>query len=197
MPSPRGRSGWTWTPRTIRFTVVRRGVFFHGYYRHYCYVPLYIFCGEHLLCARLRPSNIDASAGSVEELERIVERIRARWPGTRIVLRGDSGFCREPLMRWCEEHRIGYVFGLARNARLVRAIGRQMHEAPTEYRRTGEPARRYRDFRYRTRKSWSRPRRVVGKAQYLSKGPNPRFVVTDFGADRADAKHLYEALYCA
>ena len=100
----------------------QEGRFFHGYYRHYCYLPLYIFCGEHLLCARLRPSNIDASAGSVEELERIVGRIRARWPGTRIVLRGDSGFCREPLMRWCEAHRIGYVFGLARNARLVRAL---------------------------------------------------------------------------
>ena len=100
-------------------------------------------------------------------------------------------------MRWCEERGIGYVFGLARNARLVRAIGRQMHEARTEYRRTGEPARRYRDFRYRTRKSWSRHRRVVGKAQYLSKGPNPRFVVTNLGADRADAKHLYEELYCA
>ncbi len=175
----------------------QEGRFFHGYYRHYCYLPLYIFCGEHLLGARLRPSNIDASAGSMEELERIVGRIRARWPGTRIVVRGDSGFCREPLMRWCEEHRIGYVFGLARNARLVRAIGRQMHEARTECRRTGAPARRYRDFRYRTRKSWSRSRRVVGKAQYLSKGPNPRFVVTDLGADRADAKHLYEKLYCA
>ena len=175
----------------------QEGRFFHGYYRHYCYLPLYIFCGEHLLCARLRPSNIDASAGSVEELERIVGRIRARWPGTRIVVRGDSGFCREPLMRWCEERGIGYVFGLARNARLVRAIGRQMHQARTEYRRTGEPARRYRDFRYRTRKSWSRSRRVVGKAQYLPKGSNPRFVVTDLGADRADAKHLYEALYCA
>ncbi len=175
----------------------QEGRFFHGYYRHYGYLPLYIFCGEHLLCARLRPSNIDASAGSVEELERIVGRIRARWPGTRIVVRGDSGFCREPLMRWCEDNGLGYVFGLARNARLVRAIGRQMHQARTEYRRTGEPARRYRDFRYRTRKSWSRHRRVVGKAQYLSKGPNPRFVVTNLGADRADAKHLYEALYCA
>ena len=175
----------------------QEGRFFHGYYRHYCYLPLYIFSGEHLLCARLRASNIDASAGSVEELERIVGQIRARWPGTRIVVRGDSGFCREPLMRWCEDNGLGYVFGLARNARLVRAIGRQMHEARTECRRTGEPARRYRDFRYRTRKSWSRHRRVVGKAQYLSKGPNPRFVVTNLSPKRADAKRLYEYLYCA
>ena len=175
----------------------REGRFFHGYYRHYCYLPLYIFCGEHLLCARLRPSNIDASAGSVQELSRIVAQIRQRWPKTRIVIRGDSGFCREPILSWCEDHGIGYVLGLARNARLVRAIGRQMHEAEAEYRRTGEPARRYRDFRYRTRKSWSRSRRVVGKAQYLAKGPNPRFVVTNLSAERADARHLYEQLYCA
>ena len=165
----------------------QEGRFFHGYYRHYCYLPLYIFCGEHLLGARLRPSNIDGSAGSVEELERIVGQIRARWPKTRIVVRGDSGFCREALMRWCEDNGLGYVFGLARNARLVRAIGRQLHEARAEYRRTGEPARRYRDFRYRTRKSWSRSRRVVGKAQHLPRGANPRFVVTNLGADRAEA----------
>ncbi len=175
----------------------QEGRFFHGYYRHYCYLPLYIFCGAHLLCARLRPSNIDASAGSVEELERIVGQIRQRWPETRIVIRGDSGFCREPIMNWCEAQGMGYLFGLARNARLVRAIGRPMQRAEAEYRRTGEPARRYRDFDYRTRKSWSRARRVVGKAQYLSKGPNPRFVVTNLGADRADAKRLYEDLYCA
>ena len=175
----------------------QEGRFFHGYYRHYCYLPLYIFCGEHLLGARLRPSNIDGSAGSVEELERIVGQIRRRWPKTRIVVRGDSGFCREALMRWCEDNGLAYVFGLARNARLVRAIGRQLHEAQAEYRRTGEPARRYRDFRYRTRKSWSRSRRVVGKAQHLPRGANPRFVVTNLGADRADARHLYEDLYCA
>ncbi len=175
----------------------QEGRFFHGYYRHYCYLPLYIFCGEHLLCARLRPSNIDGSAGSVEELTRIVGRIRRRWPKTRIVVRGDSGFCRKSLMRWCEDNGLNYVFGLARNARLVRALGRQLHEAQAQYRHTGEPARRYRDFRYRTRKSWSRSRRVVGKAEHLPKGPNPRFVVTDLSAERADARHLYEELYCA
>lgn len=175
----------------------QEGRFFHGYYRHYCYLPLYIFCGEHLLCARLRRSNIDASAGSIEELERIVAQIRRRWPRVRIVIRGDSGFCREPLMRWCEEQEIGYVLGLARNARLVRAVGRQMQEARQAYRHTGRPARRFRDFEYRTRKSWSRSRRVVGKAEYLPKGPNPRFVVTNLPTHRAGARRLYEQLYCA
>ena len=175
----------------------QEGRFFHGYYRHYCYLPLYIFCGEHLLCARLRPSNIDASAGSVEELTRIVALIRQRWPNTRIVIRGDSGFCRESIMNWCETQGIGYLFGLARNARLVRALGRELHQAQAVYRHTGEAARCFSDFRYRTRKSWSRSRRVVGKAEHLSKGPNPRFVVTNLSAERADAKRLYEELYCA
>ncbi len=175
----------------------QEGRFFHGYYRRYCCPPLYIFRGEHLLRARLRPSNIDASAGSVGELERTVGQIRQRWPETRIVIRGDSGFRREPIMNWCEDQGVGYLFGLARNAQLVRAIGRPMHRAEAEYRRTGEPARRYRNLDYRTRKSWSRARRVVGKAQYLSKEPNPWFVVTNLGADRADAKRLYEDPYSA
>ena len=175
----------------------QEGRFFHGYYRHYCYLPLYIFCGEHLLCARLRPSNIDASAGSVEELSRIVSQVRQRWPRTRIVIRGDSGFCREPIMSWCEDHGVEYVFGLARNVRLVRALGRELHEAQAAYRHTDQPARCYRDFQYRTRKSWSRSRRVVGKAEHLPKGPNPRFVVTSLSAHRADATQLYEQLYCA
>ncbi len=175
----------------------QEGRFFHGYYRHYCYLPLYIFCGEQLLCARLRPSNIDASAGSVEELERIVTQIRGRWPKTRIVIRADSGFCREPIMRWCEDHGVGYVLGLARNSRVVRALGAPMREARAAYQHTGRAARRFRDFHYRTRKSWSRRRRVVGKAEYLPKGPNPRFVVTNLPPHRAGARHLYETLYCA
>lgn len=175
----------------------QEGRFFHGYYRHYCYLPLYIFSGEHLLCARLRPSNIDASAGSVQELTRIVAQIRRRWPDTRIVIRGDSGFCRESIMSWCEENGIGYVFGLARNTRLVAAIAQAMEQARAVYEQTGSPARVYRDFRYRTLKSWSCSRRVVGKAQYLPKGPNPRFVVTNLPADQAGASHLYETLYCA
>ena len=166
-----------------------------GYYGYYCYMPLYIFCGGHLLCARLRPSNQDASSGSIEELERIVKQIREHWPHTRIIIRGDSGFCRESIMRWCEEHDVDYVLGLARNPRLVRAIGAAMQAAREEHHHTGQAARRYHDFPYRTRHSWSRRRRVVGKAEYL--GANPRFVVTTLSPCRAEAKHLYEKLYCA
>ena len=174
----------------------QEGRFFHGYYRCYCYLPLYIFCGEHLLCARLRPSDRDGAAGSIEELERIVGQLRRRWPKVRIHIRGDSGFCRESIMKWGEEHDIGYVLGLARNARLVRALGSQMREARAAHRHTGNPARRFRDFTYRTRKSWSRRRRVVGKAEYLSKGENPRFVVTNLSSRKASARRLYEKLYC-
>ncbi len=175
----------------------QEGRFFHGYYGCYCYMPLYIFCGEHLLCARLRPSNQDGAAGSVAELERIVGELRRHWPKTRINIRGDSGFCREWLMKWCEDNHIGYVLGLARNSRLTRVLGKAMREAREAHRRTGKAARRFRDFRYRTRKSWSRARRVVGKAEYLPKGANPRFVVTNLSPRRVAAKRLYEKLYCA
>jgi hypothetical protein len=175
----------------------QEGRFFHGYYGCYCYLPLYIFAGEHLLCARLRQSNIDASAGSVEELERIVTQLRRHWPKTRINIRADSGFCRDALMNWCEDNDIGYVLGLAKNARLSRALGEVMAKAQQTHQRTGKAARRFRDFRYRTRKSWSRSRRVVGKAEYLAKGPNPRFVVTNLSARRVNARRLYEKLYCA
>ena len=175
----------------------QEGRFFHGYYRCYCYLPLYIFCGEHLLCARLRPSNQDAAAGSVEELERIVAQIRACWPKTRIVIRGDAGFCREAIMAWCEGNRVRYVLGLARNQRLQRALGKAMEDARSAHEHTGKPARRFRDFRYRTRKSWSRERRVVGKAEYLPNKANPRFVVTNLSPREAGAKRLYEKLYCA
>jgi hypothetical protein len=175
----------------------QEGRFFHGYYRCYCYLPLYIFCGEHLLCARLRPSNQDAAAGSVEELERIVAQIRKRWPKTRIMIRGDAGFCREAIMAWCEANQVHYVLGLARNQRLQRALGKEMEAARAAHERTGKPARRFRDFRYRTRKSWSRERRVVGKAEYLPNKANPRFVVTNLSPRQASAKRLYEKLYCA
>ena len=174
----------------------QEGRFFHGYYRCYCYLPLYIFCGEHLLCARLRSSNQDGAAGSVEELERIVTQIRARWPTTRIVIRGDSGFCRDAIMNWCEAQGLGYVLGLARNKRLLRALGRGMVEARAEHDRTGQAARRFRDLRYRTHKSWSCERRVVGKAEVLPGKDNPRFVVTNLPISRAGAKRLYEELYC-
>jgi len=172
----------------------QEGRFFHGYYGCYCYLPLYIFSGEQLLCARLRPSNLDAAAGSLEELERIVGQLRRHWPKTRIRIRADSGFCREWLMRWCEDHGVGYVLGLARNKRLTRMLGEAMHEAAQAHRRTGKAARCFREFRYRTRKSWSRTRRVVGKAEYLDKGANPRFVVTNL---TVESRRLYEKLYCA
>jgi hypothetical protein len=175
----------------------QQGRFFHGYYDCYCYLPLYIFCGEHLLLAKLRPANIDASAGSVKQTAWIVAKIRQRWPDVRIVLRGDSGFCREGLMRWCEENRVDYVFGLAKNQRLTKILGRELHAAQQQFQATRQPTRLFKDFTYRTRKSWSRERRVVGKAEHLAQGANPRFVVTSLTAERIDARALYEDLYCA
>jgi hypothetical protein len=175
----------------------QEGRFFHGYYGDYCYLPLYIFCGSHLLCARLRPANIDAAAGAVEEVQRIVAQIRARWPKVAIILRADSGFAREELMAWCEQQHVDYVFGLARNARLQRALGAELDQARARFARSRRPARLYKDFTYRTRKSWSRSRRVIGKAEHLDKGANPRFVVTSLDAARFPAARLYERLYCA
>ena len=175
----------------------QEGRFYHGYYKGYCYLPLYIFCGEHLLCARLRTSDIDAGEGSVGELERIVGRIRERRPGTRVVIRGDAGFCREELMAWCEDNDVDYVLGLARNARLVRRIGKALRKSRRRHAATGEASRRFREFRYRTLDTWSRSRRVVAKAEHLAKGPNPRFVVTSLGREVAGPQRLYEELYCA
>jgi hypothetical protein len=175
----------------------QEGRFFHGYYNHYCYLPLYIFSGDHLLCARLRPSNLDASAGALDEVRRIVEQIRKRWPGVSILLRADSGFCREELMAWCEKHHVDYVFGFARNERLRRKIAHAMRQAKREQRRTGKAARAFTEFFYRTRVSWSRSRRVVAKAEHLEKGENPRFVVTSLAAGSWPARALYEELYCA
>jgi hypothetical protein len=171
--------------------------FFHGYYGHYCYLPLYVFCGDHLLCARLRPSNIDASAGSLEEVQRIVRQIRARWPKTRMILRADSGFCREQLLAWCEHNDVDYVFGFARNNRLRRIIGRAMHQAQQEHQRTGKPARVFCEFPYRTQKSWSRQRRVIAKAEHIEGKENPRYLVTSLGEQDWPAQQLYERLYCA
>jgi hypothetical protein len=175
----------------------QEGRFFHGYYDCYCYLPLYVFCGRHLLAAKLRRSNIDASAGAVEEVARIIGQIRARWPRVKIILRGDSGFAREELMAWCETHRVDYVFGLARNDRLVGAIGEELAAAEAESLAQGAPARRFADFAWRTRDSWSRERRVVAKAEHLPQGANPRFVVTSLAASAIDACTLYEGVYCA
>jgi len=173
------------------------GRFFHGYYDNYCYLPLYIFCGEFLLCAKLRPSDIDGAAGSVKQLMQIVQRIRRVWPKVRIIVRGDSGFCREDLMRWCEENQVDYVLGLARNARLQRILGGELQEAKLQFAATGQASRVFKDFTYQTRKSWSRERRVVGKAEHLAKGSNPRFIVTSLSAEELDARTLYEDVYCA
>src|SRR5206468_1837881 len=171
--------------------------FFHGYYDCYCYLPLYVFCGRHLLAARLRPSDIDASAGSVEEVARIVRQIRTRWPFARILLRADSGFAREALMAWCEQNRVDYLFGLARNARLVAMIEEELAAARAAAEKTGRPARRFKDFQWSTLDSWSRERRVVAKAEWTQGEANPRFVVTSLKRSEAGARQLYEDIYCA
>jgi hypothetical protein len=173
------------------------GRFFHGYYDEYCYLPLYVFCGDHPLLVLLRPADVDASTGALKHLARIVGRLRECWPGVRIVLRGDSGFCREHLMRWCEGQGVDYLFGLARNSRLLASLGPQLRQAEEEFRRAGQAARVFKDFRYRTLDSWSRERRVVGKAEHLAKGANPRFVVTSLSAEAFAARALYEREYCA
>jgi len=175
----------------------QEGRFFHGYYGHYCYLPLYIFCGDFLLGARLRPSNIDASAGCGDELKRIVAQIRQAWPPVKITLRGDSGFCREELMGWCEQEGVDYVLGLAKNERLKAEITREQEQAAAQYQQTGKAARVFKEFSYQTRDSWSRARRVIAKAEHLEKGANPRFLVTSLSAPDWDARRLYEELYCA
>ena len=175
----------------------QEGRFFHGYYDCYCYLPLYIFCGKQLLAAKLRRADIDGAAGAKEEIERIVARIRARWPRTRILLRADSGFAREELMAWCEANDVDYLFGLAKNARLLAELIEALASAKAAFEVSGEAARRFKDFTYRTLGSWSRPRRVVGKAEHLAKGANPRFVVTSLKKAKIKARALYEALYCA
>jgi len=175
----------------------QEGRFFHGYYANYCYLPLYVFCGRHLLLAKLRRADIDASAGAVAAVARMVAQIRQRWRKTRIILRADSGFAREALMAWCEANSVDYVFGLARNARLEAIVAEPLAAAARRCAETGQPARVFRDFRYRTLDSWSCERRVVGKAEHTLGGANPRFVVTSLPARQRDARALYEDLYCA
>jgi hypothetical protein len=175
----------------------QEGRFFHGYYNCYCYLPLYIFCGRHLLAAKLRRSNIDAAAGAVAEITRVIGQIRARWPRVRILLRGDSGFCREELMAWCEANRVDYVFGLARNDRLQATIVTELAQARAAAERTGKPSRRFKDFRWSTLDSWRRFRRVIGKAEWTRGEANPRFIVTSLAPQAIDARRLYEAIYCA
>src|SRR5262245_3178550 len=172
------------------------GRFFHGYYKGYCYLPLYIFCGDHLLCARLRPSDIDASAGSVKHLKRIVAQLREAWPAVRIVVRADSGFCLAEILRWCEANGVDYVCRLAKNARLVGMIAAELERVRGQFEATRQPARAFAELRYQTLETWSRERRVVAKAEHLAKGPNPRFVVTSLVAEDRAAQPLYEEDYC-
>jgi Transposase DDE domain group 1 len=175
----------------------QQGRYFHGYYGQYCYLPLYIVCGEQVLCARLRTADVDPGAGIVVELERIVARLRAVWPQVEIIVRGDSGFCREQNMAWCEANGVHYLFGLARNARLNGELAGAMQQAKAAFAASGQAARVFHDFHYQTRESWSCARRVVGKAEYLPKGENPRYVVTSLPSTRWAARTLYEQLYCA
>ena len=178
----------------------QEGRFFHGYYDNYCYLPLYVFCGNHVLCARMREANHDAAYGCLQEIQRIVKKIRMAWPEVRIVLRGDSGFCRNELMSWCETNDVDFVFGMARNPRLRRIIGRQMHEATVQWKETGKPARVFTEFEYSTKKTkkggWDRERRVVAKAEHIDGKENPRFVVTSLASERWAGRALYEELYC-
>jgi hypothetical protein len=176
----------------------QEGRFFHGYYDCYCYLPLYVFCGRHVLAAKLRRSNIDASAGAEAEMARIVEHIRERWPRVRIVLRADSGFCREALMAWCEANQVDYVFGLARNERLEVRLAQALSAARLlSQAKAGQPARVFVDFEWSTKQSWSRRRRVIGKAEWTHGQANPRFVVTSLKPAAWRAKPLYQELYCA
>jgi hypothetical protein len=196
-----------WCPREIVLDVDTTDValhgkqedrFFHGYYDHYCYLPLYVFCGEHVLCARLRPANLDAAAGSLTEIRRIVEQMRAAWPGVRIILRGDSGFCRDELMRWCEHHQVDFVLGFARNERLRAMLAPQLAAAALQFEQTQKPARIFAEFSYQTTTgSWNQPRRVVAKAEHIDGKENPRYVVTSLSAEAWPPQLLYEDLYCA
>jgi hypothetical protein len=178
----------------------QEGCFFHGYYDSYCYLPLYVFCGDHVLCARLREANHDASFGCLREIQRIVKQIRTAWPKVKIVLRGDSGFCRNELMNWCENNDVDFLFGMTRNKRLRRIIGQQMQEATVQWKQTGKPARVFSEFEYSTKKTktggWNRERRVVAKAEHIDGKENLRFVVTSLTGERWAAQPLYEELYC-
>jgi hypothetical protein len=175
----------------------QEGRFFHGYYDCYCYLPLYVFCGRHLLLAKLRRSALDAADGAVEEMARIVAQVRRRWPRVRILLRADSGFARDDLMAWCEANGVDFLFGLGRNERLVAEIAAELDLAAAKSRRTGRPERRFKSFMWMTRRSWSRRRRVVAKAEWTQGEANPRFVVTSLRRDECKAKYLYEKVYCA
>ena len=176
----------------------QEGKFYHGYYKHYCYLPLYIFCGDHVLCARLRPSSIGPAVGSRKEVDRIVRQIRQRWPEVEIILRGDSGFCSDELLSWCEQNKVDYVVGMARNQRVEGLIAGPLAEAKQQFEATQQPARIFVEFEHETLTgTWSKKRRVVAKAEYIDGKSNPRFIVTSLDSERWEKQKLYEELYCA
>jgi hypothetical protein len=175
----------------------QEGKYFHGYYGDYCYLPLYIFCENYLLQAKLRPCNIDASEGTKEELKKIIPKIRQKYTNVKIIIRGDAGFCRDEIMSWCEENNVDYVFGIAKNNRLLKQMYKKMKKARSKYYRTGESSRYFKDFKYKPIKTWKKSRRVVGKAEHLKQGENPRFIITSLSKEYLKAKELYENLYCA
>jgi hypothetical protein len=174
----------------------QEGRFFHGYYDCYCYLPLYVFCGRHLLLAKLRRADIDAAAGVVEEIERLVARIRARWPKTLIVVRADADFARDALMAWCEDNDVEFVLGLGKNERLLAEVAPELERAAAASAR-GRPRRYFKSFMWRTRRTWSRARRVVAKIECSKGEANPRFVVTSLTRRQCKAKELYEKVYSA
>jgi DDE family transposase len=176
----------------------QEGKFYHGYYKHYCYLPLYIFCGDHVLCARLRPSSIGPAVGSRKEVERVIRQIRQSWPAVRIILRGDSGFCSDELMTWCEKNRVDFVVGMARNSRVEGLIESSLAEAKRQFEATQQPARIFVELEHETLTgTWSKKRRVVAKAEHINGKSNPRFIVTSLDSEGWEKQKLYEDLYCA
>ena len=177
----------------------QEGKYYNGYYDCYCYLPLYIFCNNHLLYAKQKSSSLDASYGTVDALKMIIREIRKRWKNVKILVRGDSGFCRDEIMKWCEKTwGVDFIFGLGRNSRLLKSMKNEIREVENDYKKTNETCRRFIDFNYRTRKTWSKTRRVIGKAEHSEKGSNPRFLVTSLKRTRiVEGKRLYENIYCA
>lgn len=171
----------------------QEGRFFHGYYGDWCFLPLYVFCGEQLLVSYLRPSNIDGARHAWPILKLLVKRLRQEWPQVRIVLRADSGFCRWRMLRWCEAHQVDYVIGLAKNSRLLRLAGEWMEQSARDFEASGEKQRRFGWLDYQA-DTWDRERRVIAKAEHSRKGSNPRFVITSL---EGEAQDIYDKIYCA
>lgn len=173
----------------------QEGKFYQGYYGHYCFLPLFIFCGDFLLCAKLRRSNIDGAFGAKDELERIIKKIREKYPNVIIRIRGDGGYCRDEIMTWCEGNNCHFIVGMPKNTRLTKIIEEEMACAKFAYQHTLEPSRVFKTFNYRTLDSWNKERRVIAKAEHLEKGANPRFIVTTLESPD-DGNYLYEEVYC-